>query len=487
LIFDFRNVLPKSRLARIVWAASLLLTVALLLLPVIFKLDGKVHADWQQFLGRFHPLAVHLPIGLILLVPLLELAGIIRPALREAAAFVLALCIPACLSAVILGYLLAYGSGEIGATVTRHMWGGITLTVAVLLCSLLRPAWSMGAVAGYLRIGYPALLTFVLLLLSWTAHQGGSLTHGDTYLTQYLPVPLKHAFGAGSVQANSGAASDSFYAKQIHPLLDKNCVSCHGESSVKGGLRLDSYQSLMKGGEEGPVILPGAPDKSLLLQRVTLPSDHKKFMPAEGKPPLKAEEIVLLKAWIAQGASPSATSLAGVSLREEETPPPPVGDYSKLMPEIENTAKAAGITVTPVSRNPGDGLILNTIDASANFGDAQLTSFQKFAPYFVEVSLARTSVTDASIDTLAKFSQLRVLHLEDTAVTGAGLQKLSSLTQLRYINLSGTRVSEAAIAPLHSMKQLRHIYLYNTPAQPVSTTPSEPQPSSAEPAISKAR
>jgi hypothetical protein len=52
----------------------------------VVRLDGKPHADWQQFLGRFHPLVVHLPIGLLLLVPLLELAGTARPALREAAA-----------------------------------------------------------------------------------------------------------------------------------------------------------------------------------------------------------------------------------------------------------------------------------------------------------------------------------------------------------------------------------------------------------------
>ena len=54
---------------KLIWVASLLVSVSLLLLPFVFKLDGTTHADWQQFLGRFHPLVVHLPIGLILLVP----------------------------------------------------------------------------------------------------------------------------------------------------------------------------------------------------------------------------------------------------------------------------------------------------------------------------------------------------------------------------------------------------------------------------------
>ena len=63
---------------KLVWVACLLVSAAFLPLPFFFKLDGKAHADWQQFLGRFHPLVVHLPIGLILLVPLLEIAGRVR-------------------------------------------------------------------------------------------------------------------------------------------------------------------------------------------------------------------------------------------------------------------------------------------------------------------------------------------------------------------------------------------------------------------------
>jgi len=229
----------------------------------------------------------------------------------------------------------------------------------------------------------------------------------------------------------------------------------------------------MRGGQEGPVVISGKPDNSLLLQRVTLPSSHKKFMPADGKPPLTTEEIALLRAWIAQGASPTAISLSGVAVREEEPKPPPVGDYSGMMAEMTQTAKAVGVTIAPVSRNPADGLILNTIDASANFGDAQLARFLKFAPYIVEVELARTSVTDACFETLRNFTNLRVLHLEDTAITGTGLAKLSPLSHLTYLNLSGTQVTQAASMPLTSMKQLHHVYLYNTPAQPLVSVPAE--------------
>jgi len=461
--------------------ASLGFSVVLAMLPWIIKLDGHPHADWQQFLGRFHPLAVHLPIGLLVLVPLLEIAGAFRPALREAAGFVLALAFASCLLALTLGFLLAYGSGESGTLISRHMAGGIVLTIAILLALLARPSWP----SRHLPYAYPGLLTCTLLAVVWTADQGGSITHGSNYLSQYMPASLKRITAIGTKPSQA-----SFFAAQINPILDANCVSCHGESKAQAGLRMDSYDLLMKGGKDGPIIVAGSPDKSLLVQRVTLPPDHKLFMPAEGKPPLRLEEIALIRAWIQQGASPSALTVAGVSLREKqpELPLQPVGDYSALEPEIHQMQQAQGAKLLPVSAKPEDGLVLYTVDAASKFDDAQLAQFQKFAPFVVEAELGRTAVTDASFDTLKQFTNLRALHLEETRITGIGLAKLSPLSQLTYLNLSGTQVTSAAIVPLTSMKNLRHLYLYNTPAQPApAAAPASDQTPSIAQSQPKAR
>lgn len=448
--------------ARKTWIAALVLSVALLLLPQIVKLDGKPHADWQQFVGRFHPAAVHVPIGLILLVPILEIAGAFRPALREAAAFVLALAAIASIGSLMLGYLLAYGSGTTGATVARHMWGGIGLTIGLLLCLLSRPMWSMGSGP---RI-YPAVLGCVMLALLWTAHQGGSLTHGTGYLTEYMPAKLRRLTAFASAIPNP----DSFYAQHIHPIFDSNCVGCHGASKSEGGLRLDSLESLMKGGKDGPVIIPRNADKSMLLERVTLPAGNPHLMPAEGRPPLKSNEIAWIRSWIRAGASATERDVAGVVVPviPKDMPPEPVGDYSKFGDEISRMRSSQGAKLFPVSSKPSDGLVLNTVDVAPNFGDAQLAQFDKYAPYIVEADLARTAVTDASFESLARFAHLRALHLEGTSVTGSGLGKLSGLSRLSYLNLSETKVTAASVGPLKSMPNLRHVYLFNTPAQPAS-------------------
>jgi mono/diheme cytochrome c family protein len=346
------------------------------------------------------------------------------------------------------------------------MWGGITLTIGVLFCVLTRPSWLATEVS---RV-YPVLLAIVLLLLVWTAHQGGSLTHGSNYLTEYLPAPLQRFTMMGRTKADDG----SFYARHINPIFDANCVSCHGESKVQGGLRLDSFSSLMKGGKDGRVIIAGKPGNSVLLQRITLPTGDKHFMPAEGHPSLNSEEIRWIRTWIEQGASPTMTSLQGIFFAEAPKDPPivPVGDYNSMMVEIHQMQSGQGAKLLSVSSRPSDGLVLHTVDVASSFGDAQLAQFQKFAPYIVEVELGRTNITDASFDTLSKFTNLRAIHLEGTAITGAGISKLTTLPHLVYINLSGTKMTKEAAAQLASMRNLRHVYLFNTPAQPVPDVPS---------------
>lgn len=455
------KTLWKDNGARRRWTAALVLSLLLLSLPWIVRLNGQPHADWQQFLGRFHPLAVHLPVTLILLVPLLELGGRRKPALREAAGFVLVLAFAGCIASVMLGYLLAFGSGTAGPGVTRHMWGGILLTVCTMLCLLTRPLWSALPTDKV----YPALLTITLIMMMWAAHQGGSLTHGSNYLTMYAPRPIKTIASLGRSQAKS----DSFYVQHIAPIWDKKCLSCHGDGKVKGDLRMDTFEALMVGGKDGSVIVPNKPDDSLLLKRVTLPESHKQFMPAEGKPPLSKEEIAWIRAWIQQGASPTTTHLAGISIRQDsDVPLEPVGDYSALQPEIERMKNAAGAKLLTVSAKPSDGLILNTLDVAGNFGDAQLAQFEKYAPFIVEVDLARTAVTDASFSTLAKFTHLRAIHLDNTSVTGNGIEKLAGLKHLTYLNLSGTKITSEDAARLKSLTSLQHIYLFNTPAQPLA-------------------
>ena len=104
-----------------------------------------------------------------------------------------------------------------------------------------------------------------------------------------------------SAQAESDGPID--YEKQIAPIFKKYCYKCHsarvGRRKPKARLRLDTPEMILKGGEEGPVLVPGNPQKSELYKRISLPPDHDDVMPARG-PTLKKEEIHLIRDWIVQ-------------------------------------------------------------------------------------------------------------------------------------------------------------------------------------------
>ena len=91
------------------------------------------------------------------------------------------------------------------------------------------------------------------------------------------------------------------FAKDIAPLLEFNCVSCHYEGEVKGGLRMDKASLFWEGGDGGAALVKGKADESLMIELVSLPEDDSDVMPPKGRP-LHDHEIAKLKQWIAEGA-----------------------------------------------------------------------------------------------------------------------------------------------------------------------------------------
>jgi mono/diheme cytochrome c family protein len=99
---------------------------------------------------------------------------------------------------------------------------------------------------------------------------------------------------------------DVAYDKDIKPVFDKSCVSCHGPEKSKGKLRLDTLPAVLKGGEDGKVVEPGDSAKSVLVHNIAHLGDEDDYMPPPknkaGIPPLTPEQIGLIRAWIDQGA-----------------------------------------------------------------------------------------------------------------------------------------------------------------------------------------
>src|SRR5439155_1696079 len=97
------------------------------------------------------------------------------------------------------------------------------------------------------------------------------------------------------------AAEKVDFERQIKPILEFDCLRCHGPEKPKGNLRLDTRAGALKGGDDGTALVPGKPDRSPLYTSTILPKDDDKHMPPKGEP-LKKEETELLRLWIEQGA-----------------------------------------------------------------------------------------------------------------------------------------------------------------------------------------
>ena len=418
--------------------------------------DGQQRAELAQFLGRFHPLAVHIPIALFLLVPLLEAAALVpeRRHLRQAAGFVWGLATLAAIASAWLGWLLAWSGGYEGSLVTRHMWGGVSLAAASLAC------WGL---YHWKRSAYAVALLATVGLLIWTSDQGGKLTHGETFLTERSPEPLRRWLGE---EKPTAVDPTSFYATRVQPIFDQKCVLCHNAEKFKGKLRLDSYEHVMLGGKDGPVIRAGEPGKSELFRRVTLPPDNKDFMPAEGKPALSAAETKTIELWITAGATIeiAESTIQGLPplLEENAVSAPLTADYRPQTRTIEALEASLGVRLVPRSQNPTDGLILRTASAPERCNDATLAQLAPVASLIVDAELARTMVTDKGMQAIANFPNLRFLDLSHTAVTSAGVKELMRLEKLESLNLTQTRVTPKGITELEAKPGLKRLYSFET-------------------------
>ena len=193
---------------------------------------------------------------------------------------------------------LARSGGYSGPLVTQHMWGGILLTFTCWLCWVLRARLSQ---PGPL-FGTP--LAMAVVLVAWTGYRGGQLSLGADHLTEHMPTGLRHVLGVTrNDTVSSKADPNTFFGARVQPILAARCVSCHGPDKHKANLRLDTYQGVIRGGKDGPVVHAGNPQGSDLFRRVTLPANHDDFMPKGGKKALSSDEVNLIELWIAAGAS----------------------------------------------------------------------------------------------------------------------------------------------------------------------------------------
>src|SRR4051794_33814466 len=101
--------------------------------------------------------------------------------------------------------------------------------------------------------------------------------------------------------------SVSFH-RDVAPIFRRSCNGCHRPGKSKGGLELTSFATVMKGGKHGPILKPGDPEKSEIIDQIT---GDEPEMPKDADP-LTPREIAAIQTWIAQGAADDTPGDAGI-------------------------------------------------------------------------------------------------------------------------------------------------------------------------------
>ncbi len=445
------------------------------------------------FFGRLHVLLLHLPIALILLLGLLEWLSC-YPKLRHANAasgIMLAFAVPAAVLTALFGWLLSAAGGYDAHLLQWHKWTGIATAAVFALSGLLFRL--------QLRTAYRASLFSSILVLVIASHFGGSLTHGSDYLARYAPGPLRTWLAIGvrpsGVHPSSGAATSldsngpadprqqNAFTALIEPVLQQNCIGCHGPEKSKGHLRLDSFSGMLQGGENGPAIVPGKPAESQLIKRVKLPLASDDHMPPEGKPQPTPNDIALLHWWIERGAptnktiaelNPSGPILALLPPKFKFQVPPTHPTLTPLPPDralslASTVASELGIVITPIAQNE-PWLGCNASVAGTNFGDRQLSALTPLRANLRWLDLSGTAITDLGLPLIAQMANLKRLHLERTSISDEGLRALAPLSGLEYLNLYGTGISDSGLEHLQLLPQLKQLYLWQTKVSPEAAT-----------------
>jgi len=417
----------------------------------------------SELIGRFHPLLVHLPIGILLLAALFQLLAL-KPkyaALHAATNIALFWGMISAIVSCISGYLLSQSDDYDEELVSTHKWLGIA-TASISLIAYLFNRWENEFAKWVILLMVP--LIFV------TGHLGGSLTHGSDYLTKGFS---KDSTSEKEIKPIADVQEANVYAEIIQPIFESKCYSCHSKSKKKGKLRLDEPAFILKGGEDGEVIKPGNADESDMIRRLLLPRNEEDHMPPKEKPQLKDNEIELIHWWIATGATfdkktkeleqSEKIKPILVSLQKEVKKVPP--DLPQTMIEKADekalqTLKDSGIIVFPVARN-SNYLKANfvTVDSITSNDIALLLSIKK---QLVWLSLGQKEISDSLLTPIAQLTNLTRLQLDNTSITDKGLVSLQSLVNLQYLNLVGTKVTSQGVIQLKHLSKLQAVYLYKT-------------------------
>ena len=398
-----------------------------------------------KYLGNFHPVVLHLPIGAFLFTFLLfisqkYLKSNFNPAVRMGLLFSFITSI----ITSIFGYILHLNGDYDSVLVDRHMWLAIATTILIGFVLYLHKK----------QKPYNHVLSsfvFATVLLTITGHNGGSLTHGKDYLK--LPDFEKEI---------SIVSYDSIHVfnQVISPILDSKCVKCHNTGKSKGNLMLSSIDKILLGGEKGQIIKSNSSVDSRLYTYLNLPIDDEMHMPPDGNSQLNDNEKELIKLWIDEGAdfynfrkmnddNFSKEILSFLPKEIASVDPPNRNDLVKL---IENEFR--------IERISTENNFIDIKYQGKSFKQSYLRLLSKVSDNIKRLDLSFVDLSSIDLSRVDNFENLTYLNLNNTKLTTKKIQKLD--LDIQTLILSNNNFDVSVFDKFISNPTNERVFAYNT-------------------------
>ena len=266
-----------------------LILIGLLLIP----LDGRIENTFLFFLGRFHPILLHLPIGGLIALFVMEMVNGYRPKLNldSGCKILLWFSIITIIPTTILGFFLASNASYDDELLNIHKWLGLLTAFTCIWLYFLRNRDNKKSIKQYRYVLYSNVI-----FLSLAGHFGGMLTHGEDYLTKYMPEGMKNVFNIDQEEnylvverkTDPSSIELTYYTNEVQPVIENYCYKCHGEEKQKGEMRFDNLDWDMVNGFDGE-------KWNLMLNEINLGE-----MPPDDQDQLSNEERKILVDWISK-------------------------------------------------------------------------------------------------------------------------------------------------------------------------------------------
>ena len=480
---NIEGIIKNQKLMMIVAGVA---SVFLLVLPLMMGDIGE-ESPWLNFLGAFHPLVLHLPIGSLILVATIEFINVLTKDYKMDMTIPLIFNAGTSFVAAFLGVLWYYG-GDFGESelIESHMWKGVIYSVCA--------AW-LPLVYGFVKakMAYYGLLAGSVVMMNVAAHDGGESTHGDPFdkfpgKSEKEEKTKPAGEGEGEVET---VHDPLVFQELVVPIFEEKCFSCHHSSKkVKSGFKMDTFADIMAGGneqEDYPALTPGDIENSFILESIELPEDDDLHMPPSNKKQITADELKILKWWVAIGA-PEVKKLSEVDVPEdmqalvgagakpaEAAVETTQGDdshggenkiavtpkNSPLAPQVKEFLKKYPNALSWTSLSDST-LYFSAASQRKSYKDEDLMALEPFVSELNEINLSDTQISDSVAALVKKSTKLKVLKLANTKVTNSLVKEIAANPTLEVLVLHSTGITDDAMMDIASIPNLKKVFLWNS-------------------------